>query len=126
MGGDVLAAKGGQEILSVPETASVREAVALMRNHDISQLPVRDKTGFIGVVTEASLLDGLISGGVGRSDSIRAFVKTDKIASVDKGAPLEELAQIFAGGRITVVTERGQAVGLLTPIDLLDYLSRDS
>ena len=125
MVGDVLAAKGGQEILSVSESASVREAVALMRQHDVSQLPVRDEEGFIGVVTEASLLEGLFSGGVGRSDSIRPFVKVDRIASVDAGSPLEELAQIFASGRITVVTEGGQAVGLLTPIDLLDYLSRE-
>ena len=124
--GDVLAAKGGQEILSVPETAGVRETVALMREHDVSQLPVRNEAGFIGVVSEASLLDGLFSGGVGRADSIRAFVKTDRIASVDAGGPLEELAQIFAGGRITVVTDGGEAVGLLTPIDLLDYLSREA
>ena len=125
--GDVLAAKGGQEILSVPQTAGVREAVALMRKHDVSQLPVRDEDGFVGVVTEASLLEGLFFGGVGRGeDQVRAFMKTDKIASVDADSPLDELAQIFAGGRITVVTEEGRAVGLLTPIDLLDYLSRES
>ena len=125
--GDVLAAKGGQEILSVPESAGVREAVALMRKHDVSQLPVRDEDGFIGVVTEASLLEGLFGGGAGPGeDSIRAFVKTDKIASLDAASPLEELVQIFVGGRITVVTEGGQAIGLLTPIDLLDYLSRET
>ena len=123
--GDVLAAKGGQEIVSVSHTAGVRDAVALMRKHDVSQLPVRDESGFIGVVTEASLLEGHFSGGVGRSDPIRAFVKTDKIASLDASSALEELAQVFAGGRITVVIEGGEAVGLLTPIDLLDYLSRD-
>ena len=125
--GDVLAAKGGQEILSVPQTAGVREAVALMRKHDVSQLPVRDEDGFVGVVTEASLLEGLFFGGAARGeDQVRAFMKTDKIASVDADSPLEELAQIFAGGKITVVTEEGRAVGLLTPIDLLDYLSRES
>ena len=52
-------------------------------------------------------------------------MKTDRIASLDAASALEELAQVFAGGRITVVTEGGAAVGLLTPIDLLDYLSRD-
>ena len=125
--GDVLAAKGGQEILSVPESAGVREAVALMRKHDVSQLPVRDAEGFIGVVTEGSLLEGLFAGGGGGDDeSIRAFVRTDKIASLDAGSPLEGLAQIFAGGRITVVTEDGRAIGLLAPIDLLDYLSREN
>ena len=81
----------------------------------------------MGVVTEASLLEGLLADGAGRGeDQVRAFVKTDKIASLDAASPLEELAQIFAGGRITVVTRGGQAAGLLTPIDLLDYLSRDT
>ena len=124
--GDVLAAKGGREILSIPESAGVREAVALMREHDVSQLPVRDDGGFLGVVSEATLLEGLLAAGPGRGDdSIRAFVRTDAIASLEAKSPLEELAQIFAGGRITVVTEGGSVIGLLTPIDLLDYLSRE-
>ncbi len=125
--GDVLAAKGGREILSLPETAGVRDAVALMRRHDVSQLPVRNGDGFTGVVTEASLLEGMLAGGPGRGDdAIRPYVQTDAIATLEASSPLEELALLFARGRISVVTESGRATGLLTPIDLLDYLSRET
>lgn len=124
---DVLAAKGGREILSLPETAGVRDAVALMRRHDVSQLPVRNGDAFTGVVTEASLLEGMLAGGASRGDDpIRPYVQTDAIATLEASSPLEELALLFARGRISVVTEGGRATGLLTPIDLLDYLSRET
>ncbi len=123
---DVLAAKGGEEVLSLPETAGVRDAVALMRDHDVSQLPVRSGDGFIGVVTEASLLEGMLAGGPARGDDpVRSFVRADSVATVEADRPLEDLALIFARGRIAVVTDEGRVVGLLTPIDLLDYLSRE-
>ncbi len=123
--GDVLAAKGAGEILSVSETAGVREVVALMREHDVSQLPVGDGEEFVGVVSEATLLEGLLAGGPGRGeDSIRAFVRRGAVESLDAESPLDALAQIFAGGRISVVREGGRTAGILTPIDLLDYLSQ--
>jgi len=122
---DVLAAKGGAEIVSVPKEAGLREVVELMRKHDVSQLPVRDKNSFVGVVSEATLLGGLLQGGAGEG-SIAPFVREDAIEAVDPGRPLDELAQIFAAGRVGVVTGEGRTLGLLTPIDLLDYLSRDA
>ena len=125
--GEVLAAKGAAEIVSVPETAGVREVVALMRRHDVSQLPVcGGDGGFVGVVSEATLLEGLLAGGPGQAEaSLSAFVQTDAIESLDTGSPLESLAQIFTRGRIALVTDEGDPVGLLTQIDLLDYLSRE-
>ncbi len=124
---DVLAAKGGAEIVSVPKIARLREVVALMRKHDVSQLPVQDGDSFIGVVSEATLLGGLLQAGPGRGeDSIAAFVREDAIEAVDSSRPLDELAQVFAAGRIGVVTDGDRTLGLLTPIDLLDYLSRDA
>ncbi len=126
---DVLAAKGGAEIVSVPKEAGLREVVELMRKHDVSQLPVRDKDSFVGVVSEATLLGGLLQGnkrGDAGEDSIAPFVREDAIETVAPGRPLDELAQIFAAGRVGVVTGEGRTLGLLTPIDLLDYLSRDA
>ncbi len=124
---DVLAAKGGAEIVSVPRVARLREVVDLMRKHDVSQLPVQDGDSFIGVVSEATLLGGLLQGGPGQGEgSIAAFVREDAIQAVDSARPLDELAQVFAAGRIGVVTDGERTLGLLTPIDLLDYLSRDA
>lgn len=124
---DVLSAKGAEEILSLPATAGVREAVTLMRSHDVSQLPVREGDGFLGVVTEASLLEGILAGGAGPGDGgIRPYVRRDAITTVEAESPLEELALVFAGGRISVVTDEGRIAGLLTPIDLLDYLARQA
>ena len=124
--GDVLASKGGREILSVPESAGVREAVAIMREHAVSQLPVRDDGGFIGVVSEATLLEGMLAGGPPEGeDSIAPFVKSDAIRSLEASRPVEELARTFAEGRITMVVDHGEVAGLLTPIDLLDFVSRE-
>ena len=41
----------------------VNDAVALMRNHDISQAPVLDNGQIAGVLDESNLLDHLLSGG---------------------------------------------------------------
>ena len=89
--GDVLAAKGAAEILSVPESAGVREAVALMREHDVSSCRCGTGERFIGVISEATLLQGLLAGGPGQGDaSIRAFVRTDAVESLDAESPLDE------------------------------------
>ncbi len=53
-------------------------------------------------------------------------MREDAIQAVDSARPLDELAQVFAAGRIGVVTDGERTLGLLTPIDLLDYLSRDA
>ncbi len=123
--GDVLAAKGGREILSVPASAGVRDAIALMREHAVSQLPVSDADGFIGVVSETTLLEGLFAGGSPENEgSVEAFVNHEALHSLEASRPVGDLARAFAEGGITVVTDDGQATGLLTPIDLLDFVSR--
>ena len=123
--GDVLAAKGGREILSVPASAGVRDAIALMREHAVSQLPVSDADGFIGVVSETTLLEGLFAGGSPEGEGpVEAFVNREALHSLEASRPVGDLARAFAEGRITVVTDGGQATGLLTPIDLLDFVSR--
>ena len=58
-------------------------------------------------------------------DSIAPFVKSDAIRALEASRPVEELARTFAEGRITMVTDHGEVTGLLTPIDLLDFVSRE-
>ncbi len=61
--GDVLAKKRGQQMITVEGSTPLNTAFELMKQHDISQLPVAENDEIIGSITERILLDHLLSGG---------------------------------------------------------------
>jgi len=48
----------------------------------------------------------------------------ERLQVVDVGAPVEELLPIFDAGHVAIVTEGDKFHGLITRIDLLNYLRR--
>ena len=82
---DLLAERTG-EVLSIAATQSVSDAVALMRNHDISQAPVLDQGQLAGVLDESNLLDHLLSGGEATTQvgelATQAFATAEKTTSL--------------------------------------------
>jgi cystathionine beta-synthase len=57
---DLLTLKKDQQFLSVSINASVREALEMMKKHDISQMPVMREEEVVGAVTESAVLSFLL------------------------------------------------------------------
>jgi cystathionine beta-synthase len=110
-------------VVSVKQGDHVRQVVALMKENGISQVPVMNQGHLMGIVTESSLLDLMIKEGEAGLDMTVGHVANDSYELVDPDAPVGLFQHIFSQNKVLVVWERGQVSGLITKIDVIDYLA---
>ncbi|AWV06408.1 pyridoxal-phosphate dependent enzyme [Marilutibacter maris] len=94
-----------------------------MKLYDVSQLPVMDGDVLVGIVDESDVLLHVY----GDEARFRDPVSTAMVSKLDKvqvGAPIESLLPIFDRGHVAIVMDGERFVGLITRIDLLNYLRR--
>lgn len=119
--GDLLAAKA-REVITAPEDATIESAIRLMKTHSISQLPVLDTSGQLhGLISEGDLLDYLINGGA-MNHTINDL-HAHEIATIDPDMPLDDLPGVFGRNQAAVVVENGTVSGIVTKIDVIDFLA---
>lgn len=111
------------QLVAVAPDDALRVAYARMRLHDVSQLPVMDRGALTGIVDESDLLVAALAGGRAFERPVRD-VMTSKVQTLPPGAPLSELVRVLDEGMIGVVVEHGTLFGLVTRIDLINYLRR--
>jgi cystathionine beta-synthase len=114
----------GRAVVTANESHTVREVIALLRDHGISQVPVTDKAGKpAGLVHEIDILRGLQRGTVTIDSPVRDI--ENKIGGiVSPKARVEELYGIFAAEQAAIVMDEGRIVGVLSEIDLIEHLAR--
>lgn len=123
--GDVLKRKLGQELIKVSNTARMTDVVQLMKNYDVSQIPVVGADGrLVGIVTEVDLLDHLIHAEhVHDPEETITPMINPNVVSVAPEDSLENVLAAFERGRVITVIENDQPVGILTKIDVIDFLT---
>ena len=124
---DVLACKSMRQLVTIQPDEPVSQVIHKLKEHDISQLPVVNAQGdFLGLVTEVDLLNHLVLGD-GRSleKGLLDLVRTE-VATLGPDAPLESVMSVFVNRQVAVVMEDGRLTGILTKIDILDYLASHS
>jgi cystathionine beta-synthase len=124
---DIQLAKGEEDalILARPENL-MTEIVGLMKQHSISQLPVvNEQQQLVGIVREIDLLKHMLTGGHRHEpDETIAAVIDHNVTVIQPNTPLETLMGIFSHRRSAIVTNNKREVqGIITQIDLLDFLA---
>ncbi len=127
---DVLVAKTGSlpELVHVHPTETVREAIDILREFGVSQVPVVRAeppvmaAEIVGSVDERELLDALFAGKAGLADSLDQHMGAP-LPQIGAGAPINELMSLLETGSAVVVLDDGKPRGVLTRTDLLGYLS---
>jgi cystathionine beta-synthase len=95
-----------------------------MKDHDISQMPVIDDTGrAVGMIHEYDLLNFLIEGKHRLSEKVEALVQPLQ-GVVTLETPIGKLRDIFNDDNVAVVREGEKITGILTKIDLIDFLGK--
>jgi len=123
---DVLQMRGKHKIVTTTGSAKVKEVIATLKDLGISQLPVVEKGKLRGVIGEIDLLRHLVSGGQKASNATIASLVESDYATVTPDTKLELLQGVLADARAAIVTERDAVVGIVTKIDLIEYLSKKS
>jgi cystathionine beta-synthase len=127
--GDVLRAKSAAgeipPFVVVQTGQKVRDAIALLHEHRVSQLPVvsaHDENSIVGSVGERGLLKRAI-GAPSLMDLEIAEVMEDPFPAVSVSDSVREAVELLAGERQALtVTEHGQPLGIVTRADLLESL----
>jgi cystathionine beta-synthase len=122
--GDLLKHKS-DEIITAHPADRVRDVIARMRAHGISQLPVVEEGRLLGAVAEVDLLRYLVSGEHSLDSSVGPLAESD-YATVSPRTSIENLQGLLNNARMAIVIDEVEAkiVGVVTKIDLIDYLAR--
>ena len=94
-----------------------------MKLYDVSQLPVMQDDELVGIVDESDILMHVYGDEARFRDPV-ATAMVSKLDKIDVGAPIETLLPVFDRGHVAIITEGDKFLGLITRIDLLNYLRR--
>ncbi|MEI7706164.1 MAG: pyridoxal-phosphate dependent enzyme [Deltaproteobacteria bacterium] len=118
---DVLGRRRGG-VIHAKRTDKVEAVVKLLRSNDISQMPVVDDQGrTIGMIHEYDLLNFLIEGKHRLTETVEPLVQPlQGVVALD--TPIARLRAIFNDDNVAVVKEGEKVTGILTKIDLIEFL----
>ncbi len=108
---------------TVSPSATIGEVIAKMKEHEVSQIPVLDGDRLIGVATELALLKALVSKHAREDSPVGEYVVVD-FALVEPRNSAALLSELFARGKTVIVHEGQRYTGILTNIDLIDFITR--
>jgi cystathionine beta-synthase len=120
---DLLTAKGPGAVITATATDKVRDVIMKMKAHGISQVPVTRDGKLIGIVAEIDVLRHVVEAGHSPDDTIEPLVAAD-FATVTPGTRIALVTDLFQQGGILIVLDDDQIVGVVTKIDLIDYLAK--
>lgn len=114
---------GRKSIISATPSSKVREVIETMKAQSISQLPVVERGKLRGIVAEVDLLRHLVSGMKTLDSPIGDLAEGD-YATVTPDTKIELLQSALADARVAIVSDREEVKGIITKIDLIDYLAK--
>ena len=126
--GDLLAARQTRipALVHVHPDETVAQAIALLREYDVSQLPVVQEepplmaAEVAGSVAESDLLDALVSGRATPQDPISGHM-SPPLPVLGQGEPVSSAAAVLEKSGAALVHVEGKPAAVLTRADLLAY-----
>ena len=112
-----------RDTVVVGPTDSLTVAYQRMKMYDVSQLPVMDGDRIVGIVDESDVLLH-VYGDEARFQDPVSTAMVSKLNILDVTAPMESLLPVFDRGHVAIVMDGAKFLGLITRIDLLNYLRR--
>ena len=121
---DVIARSADQHsVVGVAPEDRLLVAYSRMKLYDISQLPVLDQEQIVGILDESDLLLALHNDSSAFQRPVKSIM-SQKLTTVPVSASVESLLPIFAQGLVVIVCDGPRFLGLITRIDVLNYLRR--
>jgi cystathionine beta-synthase len=108
-------------VVSIGPEDKLMTAYARMKLYDISQIPVLEGKKVIGLIDEWDLLSAVQDDPAQFRQPVRSAM-TQRLETVGLKTPLSSLMDTFNKGYVAIVLERGKFWGLITRIDVLNYL----
>jgi len=121
---DVIARSQDQgSVVAIAPEDTLLVAYSRMKLYDVSQLPVLRDGEIVGILDESDLLVAIHEGEEAFSHRVDRHM-TRKLVTVQVQTPLASLYPLFDRGLVVIVCDGTHFLGLITRIDLLNYLRR--
>ncbi|HUO19953.1 MAG TPA: cystathionine beta-synthase [Steroidobacteraceae bacterium] len=109
--------------VTVNSSETVLAAYRRMKLYDVSQVPVMQDGRIVGIVDEEDILLEVVKNPQHFNDPVTQAMARH-LVTVPVDAPIEQLMEIFKRGMVAIVMHGGEFQGLVTRIDLLNWLRR--
>jgi cystathionine beta-synthase len=109
--------------VTVNATETALAAHGRMKLYDVSQLPVMREGRIVGIIDEEDILLKVFEQREVFNRPV-AEIMTSSLVTVAPDAPLPQLLEIFKRGMVAIVLDQGEFLGLITRIDLVNWLRR--
>ena len=114
------------DIVMAHQTDKISTTIGKLSEAGISQMPVTDENGWIkGIVREHTILKAIFNQQVNVDDNIDGLVDTS-IEFVTPGHSIDQISRLVTDGKVPLITDPDDGdnmLGIITDIDLLNYLS---
>jgi len=94
-----------------------------MKLYDVSQLPVMDGDAIVGILDESDVLMHVYGDEAKFRDPVSTAM-VSRLEKLDVKSPIEALLPVFDAGHVAIIMDGERFLGLITRIDLLNYLRR--
>ena len=111
------------EVVWAGAQETLQQVYAKMRTFDISQVPVMEHGKLIGLVDETDILLTVTGNQAGFGLAVGRVMR-DAPITIDVHQPMTALTPLFERCQAVCVTDKEQFLGLITPIDFLNYLRK--
>ena len=112
-----------RDTVVVGKTDTLHVAYQRMKMYDVSQLPVMDGDDIVGIVDESDVLMHVFGDEKRFVDPV-ATAMVSKLDKLEVTSPMDALLPVFDRGHVAIVMDGPKFLGLITRIDLLNYLRR--
>jgi cystathionine beta-synthase len=116
-----------RSLITANQNDRITDVIGVMKVNDISQVPVLGGEGALaGMVTEVDLLKYMLEAGhtLAPEETIAAIAQPVR-ATFQADASLEEVLPAVMEGQVVLVMERSRPIGILTKIDILDFIAQE-
>jgi cystathionine beta-synthase len=122
--GALLLAKPVKTLHTAALGDSIRKVVTVMHQHGVSQMPVVGADGtLVGLIEEVDVLNHMLEKHEHNHDETIDSLVQNAGAVFPPEASLEESMPSLTAGYALIVVENSKPIGILTKIDVLDYVA---
>jgi len=123
---DLISRRHGERAVAyVTSDEKVLTAYQRMKLYDVSQLPVLKEGRIVGIVDEEDILAEVYDNPGHFNEPVSEAMESH-LETVPPTAKVDELLGIFKRGMVAIVVDGEEFLGLITRIDLLNWLRRRS
>ena len=117
---DIINQKSDKSFFSIQQTETVKSAFNVMKEHDISQMPVMDNGTIVGSLTETAVLSHLLQNPLENADKNVSDIMNEPFPMVDVDLPFSKLSH-YISKKIPAVIAKDKAgtMHIITKYDII-------